>query len=169
MPANLEHPAVATGLEKVSFHSNPKERQYQRILKLPHNCTHFTCAKHLSRLARYPPSGHPGQMGGSQAPSLATAPVHRLCLHPSWVLFRGRWGRRACILSAVVLCSIPVPGTRPSTYKALSKGWLLSAPRVPNTPRAPQDARHPSGQLVLPWCDKAQGGQTYSWSPVSTR
>ena len=25
MPANLENPAVATGLEKVSFHSNPKE------------------------------------------------------------------------------------------------------------------------------------------------
>ena len=27
MPANLENTAVATGLEKVSFHSNPKERQ----------------------------------------------------------------------------------------------------------------------------------------------
>ena len=25
MPANLENSAVATGLEKVSFHSNPKE------------------------------------------------------------------------------------------------------------------------------------------------
>ena len=35
--------AVATGLEKVSFHSNPKERQCQRVLKLPHNCTHLTC------------------------------------------------------------------------------------------------------------------------------
>ena len=34
--------AVATGLEKVSFHSNPKERQCQRILKLPHNYTHLT-------------------------------------------------------------------------------------------------------------------------------
>ena len=32
MPANLENSAVATGLEKVSFHSNPKERQCQRIL-----------------------------------------------------------------------------------------------------------------------------------------
>ena len=37
MPANLENSAVATGLEKVSFHSNPKERQCQRMLKLPHN------------------------------------------------------------------------------------------------------------------------------------
>ena len=27
MPANLENSAVATGLEKVSFHSNPKVRQ----------------------------------------------------------------------------------------------------------------------------------------------
>ena len=27
MPANLENSAVATGLEKVSFHSNPKEGQ----------------------------------------------------------------------------------------------------------------------------------------------
>ena len=37
-----ENSAVATGLEKVSFHSNPKERQYQRMLELPHNCTHLT-------------------------------------------------------------------------------------------------------------------------------
>ena len=42
MPANLENSAVATGLEKVSFHSNPKERQCQRMLNLPHNCTHLT-------------------------------------------------------------------------------------------------------------------------------
>ena len=42
MPANLENSAVATGLEKVSFHSNPKERQCQRMLKLLHNCTHVT-------------------------------------------------------------------------------------------------------------------------------
>ena len=31
MPANLESSAVVTGLEKVSFHSNPKERQCQRM------------------------------------------------------------------------------------------------------------------------------------------
>ena len=34
---------VATGLEKVSFRSNPKEKQCQRMLKLPHNCIHLTC------------------------------------------------------------------------------------------------------------------------------
>ena len=42
MSANLENSAVATGLKKVSFHSNPKERQCQRMLKLPHSCTHLT-------------------------------------------------------------------------------------------------------------------------------
>ena len=41
MTANLENSVVATGLEKVSFYSNPKERQCQRMLKLPHNCTHL--------------------------------------------------------------------------------------------------------------------------------
>ena len=42
MPANLENSAVPTGLEKVSFHSNPKERLCQRVFKLLHNCTHLT-------------------------------------------------------------------------------------------------------------------------------
>ena len=42
MPTNLENSAVATGLEKVSFHSNYKEGQCQRTFKLPHNWTHLT-------------------------------------------------------------------------------------------------------------------------------
>ena len=41
--ANLENSTVATGLEKVSFHSSPKERQSQIMLKLLHNCSHLTC------------------------------------------------------------------------------------------------------------------------------
>ena len=32
----------STGLEKVSFHSNPQKRQCQRMFKLPHNSTHLT-------------------------------------------------------------------------------------------------------------------------------
>ena len=43
MPANLENSVVATGLEKVSFHSSPKETHCQRVLKLPSNSTHLTC------------------------------------------------------------------------------------------------------------------------------
>ena len=50
MPANLENSAVATGLEKGSFHSNPKERQCQRMLKLPHNCTHSHASKVMLKI-----------------------------------------------------------------------------------------------------------------------
>ena len=35
--------AVTTGLEKVNFHSNPKERQPQIMFELLSKCTHFTC------------------------------------------------------------------------------------------------------------------------------
>ena len=41
-PENLENSAVATGLEKDSFHSNLKERQCQEMFKLLHNCTRLT-------------------------------------------------------------------------------------------------------------------------------
>ena len=50
MPANLENSAVATGLEMVSFHFNPKERQCQRILKLLHNCTHLHASKVMLKI-----------------------------------------------------------------------------------------------------------------------
>ena len=50
MTANLENSAAATGLEKVSFHSNPKERQCQRMLKLPHNCTHSHASKVMLKI-----------------------------------------------------------------------------------------------------------------------
>ena len=57
MPVNLENSEVATGLEKVSFHSNPKERQCKRKLKQLHNCTHLTLVKILkilqARLQQY--------------------------------------------------------------------------------------------------------------------
>ena len=42
-----------TGLENVSFHSNPKERQCYIMFKLLHNCTHFTC---YQSNAQYSPS-----------------------------------------------------------------------------------------------------------------
>ena len=45
-------PAVATGLEKVSFHSNPTEMQCQRMLKLPHNCTLSHASKVMLKILR---------------------------------------------------------------------------------------------------------------------
>ena len=45
MPANLENSAVATGLEKVGFHSNPKEEQYQR-------CSNYLTAELISHASK---------------------------------------------------------------------------------------------------------------------
>ena len=41
---------MAAGLEKVSFHSNPKERQCLRMLKLLHNCTHLSASKIMLKI-----------------------------------------------------------------------------------------------------------------------
>jgi len=43
MLANLGNSAMTTGMEKVSFHFNPKEEQCQSMFKLLNNCAHFTC------------------------------------------------------------------------------------------------------------------------------
>ena len=66
MPAHLENSAVATGLEKVCFYSNAKERQCQRRLKLLHSCTHLTekaVATYSSTLAwKIPWMEEPGRL-----------------------------------------------------------------------------------------------------------
>ena len=41
MSVNMENSAMATGLEKVIFHSNPKEGQCQRMFQLPYKYAHF--------------------------------------------------------------------------------------------------------------------------------
>ena len=43
MSENLENLAVATGLEKVSFHSNLKKGQCQRMFKLPYSWKRLWC------------------------------------------------------------------------------------------------------------------------------
>ena len=50
MPASMENSAVARGLENISFHSNLKERQCQRMLRLPDNCTHFSASKVMLKI-----------------------------------------------------------------------------------------------------------------------
>ena len=50
MPANLENLAMATRLEKVSLHSNPKERQCKRMFKLLYSCTHLNTSKVMLKI-----------------------------------------------------------------------------------------------------------------------
>ena len=58
MPANLENSAVATGLEKVSFHSHPKERHgkecsnYSTIALISHG-SKIMLKIHLARFQQY--------------------------------------------------------------------------------------------------------------------
>ena len=54
MPANLESSAVATRLEKVTFHSSPKERlQCQRMLKLPSHTSKVMLKILQARIQQY--------------------------------------------------------------------------------------------------------------------
>ena len=60
MPSNLENSAVATGLENISFHSNPKERQCQRMFMLLLLLSHFSrvrlCVTPYTAAHQAPPS-----------------------------------------------------------------------------------------------------------------
>ena len=81
MSTYLENLAVATGLEKVSFYSNPKEGQCQRMLKVLYNCVSFTC-----------------QQGNAQNPSSQASTVHELRTFrcTSWFQKRQRNQRSNC-------------------------------------------------------------------------
>ena len=69
MTESLENSAGATGLENVSFHSNPKENQCQRMFKLPHICLISHASKVMlkiiqDRLQWYVNSEIPGVQAG---------------------------------------------------------------------------------------------------------
>ena len=67
--------------EKFSFHSNPKERQCQRMFKLPYNFAYFIC-----------------QQGNAQNPSSWVSTVHELRTSrcKSWIQKRQRNQRSNC-------------------------------------------------------------------------
>ena len=72
---------VSTRLKKVSFHSSVKDRQCQRMFKLPYSCAHFTC-----------------QQGYAQNPSSQVLAVRELRAYKctSWIQKRLRNQRSNC-------------------------------------------------------------------------
>ena len=119
MPANLENSAVPTGLEKISFHSNSKERQCQRMFKLLYSCTYFTC-----------------QQGNVQNPSsqASSVPVLRTSRCTRWIQKRQKriqkrlqvHGLSSCAAMAQQFQGIqdpPNPGIKPVSL-ALACGFL---------------------------------------------
>ena len=104
MPANLENSAVATGLEKVSFHSNPKERQCQRMLKLPHNCTHLTCYKAMfkilqARLQQYVNCELPDIQAGFIKGRGTRDQIANIC----WIIKKAREFQKKTSISALLI------------------------------------------------------------------
>ena len=91
MPANLENSSVATGLEKVSFHSNLKEEQCQRILKLADKCTHFHASKIMlkilqARLQQYMNQEIPNVLPGFREGRGTRDKIANLC----WIIEKAR-------------------------------------------------------------------------------
>ena len=91
MPTNLENSAVAPGLEKVSFHSNPKERQCQRMFKLLHNCTHLNISKVMfkipqARLRQYMTRELPNVQAGFRKGRGTRDKIANIC----WIIKKAR-------------------------------------------------------------------------------
>ena len=90
MPANLENSAVATGLEKVSLHSNPKETQCQRMFKLTQ--LHSSHASKVmlkilqARLQQYMNQEHPDVQAGFRKGRGTRDQIANIC----WIIEKAR-------------------------------------------------------------------------------
>ena len=142
MTAKSEDSAAAKRLEKVSFHSNPKEGQRQRTLKRPHNCTHFPCQQ------------ADAQSSPSQA-SVVREPRTSRCIN--WIRERKKNQRSNCQhplghrKSKAI--SKPSPSASLTTLKPLTV-WIIrnwKAPDemgIPDTCPASGEARGSSGSRL---------------------
>ena len=91
MLANWENSAVATGLEKVSFLSNPKEGQCQRLFKLLYNCTNSHASKVIlkvlqARLQQYVNSELPDIQAGFRKGRGTRDQIANIC----WIIEKAR-------------------------------------------------------------------------------
>ena len=95
MPTNLENSAVATGLEKVSFHSNPKEGQYQRMFKLPSSKVMLKILQ--ARLQQYLSCELPDVQAGFRKVRGTRDQIANLC----WNIKKAKWLSREALQIAV--------------------------------------------------------------------
>ena len=90
MPANLENSAAATGLQKVSFHSTPKERKCQRMLKPPVMLISYTSKVMLkipqARLQQYVNHELPGVQAGFRKGRGTRDQIANIC----WIIKKAR-------------------------------------------------------------------------------
>ena len=86
MPAYLENSAVATGLEKVSFHSNPKERQCQRMFRLISHASKVMLKILQARLQQYMNRELPDVQAGIRKGRGTRDQIAKIC----WIIEKAR-------------------------------------------------------------------------------
>ena len=87
MPANLENSAVATGLEKLSFHSNPKEEcsNYRTNVLISH-ASKVILKILQARLQQYMNHGHPDVQAGFRKGRGTRDQIANIC----WIIKKAR-------------------------------------------------------------------------------
>ena len=91
MPANLENSAVPTGLEKISFHSTPKERQCQEcsnyhIVALISHASKSMLKILQARLQQYVNQELPGVQAGFRKGRGTRIQIAKIC----WIVEKAR-------------------------------------------------------------------------------
>ena len=86
MPANLENSAVATGLEKVSFHSNPKESSTYRTIALISHASKVMLKILQARLQQYVNGELPDVQAGFRKGRGTKDQIANLC----WIIRKAR-------------------------------------------------------------------------------
>ena len=119
MSPNLENSAVATGLEKVGVHSNPKERQCQKMLKLLHDCTISHAIKVMlkifqARLQQYVNRELPDVQTGFSKARGPRDQIANIC----WIIEKARE-----IQKNICFCFIDY--TKPINYVDHNKLWKI--------------------------------------------
>ena len=86
MPVNLESSAVATGLEKVSFHSNPKECSNYRTIALISHSSEVMFKNLQARLQQYVNRELPDVQAGFRKGRGTREQIANIC----WIIEKAR-------------------------------------------------------------------------------
>ena len=128
MPANLENSAVATGLEKVSFHSSSKERKCLIAKSCPILCDPMECNFPGLPVSHYPPEFsqvHIHWIGDAIQPSHSLSspspPAPNLSQHQSLFQWVNSSREVAKILEFQYRSLVPLPFLKPAWTSGSSR------------------------------------------------
>ena len=149
MRENLENSAVAAGLEKISFHSNPKERQCQRMLKLLHNCTHLTRQQ----------SNAPNSL--SQASTVHELRTSRCSI---WIQKKQRNQRSTCQHPLDHRKSKRVPKKKSTSASFTTPKPLCGSQKIVENSSGDRNTRPPVLPLEKSVCRSRSNSQNWTWN-----